>query len=455
MPIPHQELQSPSAQVGDKVVFENNHVRVWHTTLEPNKRLPAHCHYLPYLWTSLTSGTSVSHYADGKTKTVRYQPGDTRYFNLSHQNGFIHDLNNIGNTTLQFVTIEFLNTQKQPNIMKAIQFHPSDSLETPTLTELPTPEPNGHDILVKIEAVAMNPVDTKVRPDSSDTEPATLGYDASGIITAIGSDVTSLSVGDHVFYAGDISRPGSNAEYQLVDSRIAARRPTTLNAAASAALPLTSLTAWESLFHRLDICPKGNDAGKSILIIGGAGGVGSIAIQLAKRAGLTVIATASRSESSDWCRRLGADHTINHKDPLAPQLQQLGYDNVDYIANYHDTAQYWQTMGEVIAPQGHIVLIVETEQLLDLGGPFKNKSVTIAWELMFTRPMFRTADIQRQQEILSEIARLIDAGELHTTQTVTLSPITPETIHQAHQLQQSKKTIGKITITNDTDETLK
>ena len=332
--------------------------------------------------------------------------------------------------------------------MKAIQFQPgltAADAHAAREVELPTPTATGHDLLVKIEAVGLNPVDTKVRP-AADAEPKTLGFDAAGIVTAIGDAVTRFKVGDLVYYAGDITRPGSNADYQVVDERIAAIRPKSLDAAAAAALPLTSLTAWESLFDRLHIDPEADNSGKSILIIGGAGGVGSLGIQLAKLAGLTVIATASRPESSAWCEKLGADHVVNHAEPLGPQLKAAGYPLVDYIANFNNTENYWATMGEVIAPQGGIVLIVEQQGNLDIGGPFKLKSVSIAWELMFTRSLFKTADIARQHEILARVADLVDAGKLQCTASQTLSPMNAENLIKAHQLIESGRTIGKLTI---------
>lgn len=332
--------------------------------------------------------------------------------------------------------------------MKAIQFEPGLGLDDPNVAlevELPTPTPTDHDILVRIEAVGMNPVDTKVRP-AADAEPKTLGFDAAGVVEAIGENVTHFKVGDPVYYAGDISRPGSNADFQLVDERIAAVRPTSIDAVTAAALPLTSLTAWECLFDRLGIDPDADNSGQSLLIIGGAGGVGSLGIQLAKLAGLTVIATASRPESSAWCRELGADHVVNHHEPIAPQLQEAGFPQVDYIANFNNTEAYWDVMGEVIAPQGHIVLIVEQQGTLDIGGPYKLKSVSISWELMFTRSLFKTPDIVRQNEILTRIARLIDAGKLKATASQTLSPLSPATLVEAHQLIESGRTIGKLVI---------
>ncbi|GAB5560889.1 MAG: zinc-binding alcohol dehydrogenase family protein [Synoicihabitans sp.] len=333
--------------------------------------------------------------------------------------------------------------------MKAIQFQPGIALDQPNAAlevELSTPVAEGHDLLVKIEAVGLNPVDTKVRP-GADAEPKTLGYDAAGTVAAIGDAVTLFKVGDPVYYAGDISRPGSNADYQLVDERIVGRRPSSLDAAASAALPLTSLTAWESLFDRLHIDPEGDNAGKSLLIVGGAGGVGSMGIQLAKLAGLTVIATASRPDSAAWCKELGADHVVNHHESIPEQLKAIDIPQVDYIANFNNTENYWDIMGEVIAPQGHIVLIVEQVGTLDIGGPYKLKSISVSWELMFTRSLFKTADIQKQHDILNRVAELIDDGKIKCTANAAMSPLNVENIVKAHTLIASGQTIGKLTIT--------
>ncbi|EDY82997.1 zinc-binding alcohol dehydrogenase family protein [Verrucomicrobiia bacterium DG1235] len=332
--------------------------------------------------------------------------------------------------------------------MKAIQFQPGLSINSPDVArevDLPLPEASGRDILVEIEAVALNPVDTKVRP-GAEGEPKVLGYDASGTVVAVGNETKILQVGDKVYYAGDITRPGSNAQFQLVDERIAAVRPSSLDAGSSAALPLTSLTAWESLFDRLGIDPEGADRGKSLLIIGGAGGVGSIGIQLAKLAGLTVIATASRPESEQWCRDLGADYVVNHREELAPQLKEFGYETVDYIANYNNTEAYWDVMGEVIAPQGGVVLIVEQKGNLDVGGLYKLKSVSIAWELMFTRSMFKTADMVKQHEILKRVAELIDSGKIKTTANGSLGQITAENVVKAHLQIETGRSIGKLVL---------
>lgn len=332
--------------------------------------------------------------------------------------------------------------------MKAIQFQPGVSLDQPNAAlevELPTPTAEGHDILVKIEAVGMNPVDTKVRP-GADGEPKTLGFDAAGTVAAIGDAVTLFKVGDSVYYAGDITRPGSNADFQLVDERIAGIRPKSLDADASAALPLTSLTAWESLFDRLHIDPEADNAGQSILIIGGAGGVGSMGIQLAKLAGLTVIATASRDESAAWCKELGADHVVNHRESIPDQLKAIDIPQVNYIANFNNTENYWNIMGEVIAPQGRIVLIVEQVGTLDIGGPYKLKSVSVSWELMFTRSLFKTSDIAQQHAILTRIAELIDTGKIKCTANEAMAPLNVENIIKAHTLLESGKSIGKLTI---------
>ncbi len=332
--------------------------------------------------------------------------------------------------------------------MKAIQFQPGLTLENPDVArevDLPKPEPTGRDILVEVEAIGLNPVDTKVRP-SEGGEAKVLGYDAAGTVVAVGEAVELLAVGDTVYYAGSIARPGANSQFHVVDERIAAIRPSSLDAASAAAIPLTALTAWESLFDRLGIDSEGGHAGKSLLIIGGAGGVGSIGIQLAKRAGLTVIATASRKESTQWCLDLGADFVVNHGEDLAAQLSKLGFETVDYIANFNNTDAYWEVMGRLIAPQGGVVLIVEPSGSLDLGGPFKLKSARICWELMFTRAVFETSDMQRQHEILKRVAELIDAGELRSTANTKLSPINVENVLKAHRQLESGRSIGKIVI---------
>jgi zinc-binding alcohol dehydrogenase family protein len=295
----------------------------------------------------------------------------------------------------------------------------------------------------------VNPVDTKVRSGLPGPEagapPRLLGWDAAGVVEASGAAVQRFAPGDRVWFAGDISRPGCNAERVLVEEAICGHRPASLSAAEAAALPLTGLTAWEALFERLGLDPEGATSGRSLLILGGAGGVGSIAIQLARRAGLVVIATASRPESRAWCERLGASHVVDHSQPLAPQLAALGLPEVDTIANFSDTDLYWPVMAELIRPQGAIVAIVGNRSPLDLN-LLKAKSVSFHWEFMFTRPQFRTPDRGRQGEILERLAALVEAGEIQSTASTCLEPISPETLAQAHALLEGGRTLGKIVL---------
>jgi zinc-binding alcohol dehydrogenase family protein len=337
--------------------------------------------------------------------------------------------------------------------MKAValtHYLPIDDPQSLLDLDLPQPPaPGGFDLLVRVEAVSVNPVDTKVRAPKPQVEaqPKVLGYDAAGVVEAVGADVAGFAPGDEVYYAGDITRAGSNAQYQLVDARIVARKPATLDFAQAAALPLTTLTAWELLFQRMpfDFDDERN-RGRRLLIIGGAGGVGSIAIQLARHAGFEVIATASRAESRDWCLRLGAQHVIDHRQPLAPQLQALGIAQVDAALNLADTDRYWDALGELVAPQGHVGLIVEPAGALRIGDPYKAKCIGIHWEMMFARARFKTADMIEQHRILARAASLVDAGELRTTLTETLSPINAGTLREAHRRLESGSTIGKLAL---------
>jgi len=314
--------------------------------------------------------------------------------------------------------------------------------------ELAKPEPGAHDLLVRVEAVSVNPVDTKVRSPKAQVEaqPKILGYDAAGVVEAVGSSVTLFKPGDAVYYAGDITRSGSNAQFQLVDERIVGRKPRTLDFAQAAALPLTTISAWELLFDRMGYDADGADAGRSLLVVAGAGGVGSIAIQLARRAGFVVIATASRPETVAWCRAMGAQHVIDHRQPLAPQLAALGIAEVDAILNLTDSAPYWQAMGEIIAPQGRIGLIVEPTTPLNIGDPFKAKCVGIHWEMMFARARFKTADMIEQHRLLDRVADLVDAGELKGTLTETLGTIDAANLREAHRRLESGTTIGKLAL---------
>lgn len=312
---------------------------------------------------------------------------------------------------------------------------------------LPKPNPTGHDLLVRVEAVSVNPVDTKVRAPKDKVEdiPKVLGYDAAGVVESVGDAVTRFQPGDTVYYAGDITRPGSNAEFQLVDERIVGHKPQTLSFAEAAALPLTTITAWESLFTRLGIHRAGGNRGESILIIGGAGGVGSIAIQLAKLAGLVAIATASRPQSQAWVKERGADHVVDYSEAMIEEMTQIGHREVDFIANFNNTDDYWSLMSELIRPQGKIVGIVGNTDPLDLN-LLKNKSATFAWEFMFTRSMYQTADMADQGHLLDEVAALVDAGKLRTTLQQTLSPINAANLRQAHAQVESGRTIGKLVL---------
>lgn len=334
--------------------------------------------------------------------------------------------------------------------MKAVgltRYLPIDDPESLIDLELEKPQPTGHDLLVAVKAIAVNPVDTKVRApkDAVETEPKILGWDAAGVVEAIGADVTMFQPGDEVFYAGDITRKGSNSEFQLIDERIVGNKPNSLDFAHAAAIPLTSITAYEAFFDRMRIDVEGGDAGASLLIIGGAGGVGSIGIQLAKIAGLTVIATASRPESSQWVTKLGADHVVNHREPMRPQIEALGLPFVDYIAMFNDTDGHWDTAVDLIKPQGHIVSIVENKQPLSQEG-MKLKAGTFSWELMFTRPMFQTPDMIQQHHLLNRIAAWIDAGRIEGTANEVVSPINAANLRDAHQKLESGTAIGKIVL---------
>ena len=335
--------------------------------------------------------------------------------------------------------------------MKAValtRYLPIDDPQSLIDVELPKPAASGRDLLVRVEAVSVNPVDTKVRAPKAqvETQPKILGFDAAGVVEAVGDTVTLFKPGDEVFYAGDITRSGSNAQFQLIDERIVGRKPKSLDFAHAAAIPLTSITAWELMFQRMRIDPDGADRGGSLLILAGAGGVGSMAIQFAKLAGLVVIATASRPETVEWCRSLGADHVVDHRKPLAESLKGIGLHNVDFIVNFVDTDGYWQQMAELIAPQGRIGLIVEPKNDVYVGNPLKDKSISIHWESMFTRARNRGEDMIEQHRTLERLSSLIDAGKIRSTLKKTLSPINAENLREAHRLLESGKSIGKIAL---------
>lgn len=334
--------------------------------------------------------------------------------------------------------------------MKAVglkRYLPIEDSEALMDMDLPMPVASGRDLLVAIKAIAVNPVDTKVRAPKPkiETEPRILGWDACGVVHAIGDEVALFNVGDAVYYAGDITRPGCNAEYQLVDERLVGHKPRTLNYAQAAALPLTAITAWEALFERMDIQPDGSHKGQTILVIGGAGGVGSIAIQLAKWAGLIVLTTASRPETTAWVKAMGADYVFDHRHALSPQLAASGFTNVDFIANFNNTDSYWPVMAELIRPQGKIVAIVENSAPLDLN-LLKSKSATFVWEFMFTRALYQTSDMHKQGELLNTLASWIDTQKIRPTLTETLTPICAKQLRLAHSKLESGLTIGKIAL---------
>ena len=322
--------------------------------------------------------------------------------------------------------------------MKAVA-HTGTDIASLTDIELPTPSPSGRDLLVKVEAISVNPVDTKQRKTASAT-PRVLGWDAAGTVAAVGNAVTLFKPGDAVYYAGDVTRPGCNSEFHLVDERIVGRKPKSMDFAQAAAIPLTAITAWEAFFDRMKVVK-----GRSLLIIGGAGGVGSIGIQLAKIAGLSVIATASRSATIAWCKELGADHVIDHRKPMRPQIEALGLKHVDYIANFNEVDEHWAAIGDLIAPQGAIVLIVGNKNPLQVDA-VRAKSAAICFELMFTRARFQTPDMIEQHKLLNQVADWLDSGKLRGTLKETLAPINATNLRKAHEKLESGTMIGKLVL---------
>jgi zinc-binding alcohol dehydrogenase family protein len=310
--------------------------------------------------------------------------------------------------------------------------------------ELELPQPGPRDLRVAVRAVAVNPVDTKVRRGVATDGPRVLGWDAVGIVDAVGSEVTLFQPGDAVYYAGVIDRPGSNAEYQLVDERSVGRKPASLGDAAAAALPLTAITAWELLFDRLRI-PEGGGEGQTLLVIGAAGGVGSILVQLARKlTKLTVIGTASRPDTQDWVYAMGAHHVIDHSQPLAEGLARLGISEVQHVASLTHSDQHYAQIVELLAPQGQFGLIDDPGQVDVIA--LKRKALSLHWEAMFTRPLYRTADMQRQHELLNRVAELIDAGVLQTTLGEHFGRIDAANLRRAHALLESQRAKGKIVL---------
>lgn len=335
--------------------------------------------------------------------------------------------------------------------MKAVGFKtslPISELDSFIDFETEIPTLGQHDLLVKIKAVSVNPVDFKIRQNSAkDTvleSPKIIGWDAAGVVEAVGEKVTLFKPGDEVYYAGDLTKTGCNAEYQVIDERIVGKKPSSLSFESAAAIPLTALTAWEMFFDRMRISQE-RDKGKTLLIIAGAGGVGSIAIQLAKKlAGLTVIATASRPETIAWCKKMGADVVVNHKN-LVNEVRNAGFPQVDFIVDLVDANGYWDAMAELIKPQGHIASITGSGVPVALN-KLKNKSASFSWEFMYTRSMFQTEDMIEQHHILNKVADLLDEGTLVSTHTQTLHGLSAERLKEAHTQLESGTTIGKLTI---------
>lgn len=311
--------------------------------------------------------------------------------------------------------------------------------------ELTQPVAAGHDILVEVKAVSVNPVDYKIRASTPapEGEWKVIGWDATGIVKAVGDKVTLFQPGDQVWYAGDLTRSGSNAEMQLVDERIVGAMPTSLSFSDAAALPLTSLTAWEMLFDRLEVTK--NDSAKSILVIGAAGGVGSIMVQLLKQlTDLTIIASASRPETISWLQDLGADHIVNHRNKLSDEFAEQKLGQVDYVVSLNNTDSHLVEIEKVLKPQGKFGLI-DDPAVLDIM-PFKAKAISVHWELMFTRSLFQTPDMQAQHDLLNEVAKLIDAGKIKTTLGENFGTINAENLRKAHQFLETGKAKGKIVL---------
>ncbi|QDI79569.1 zinc-binding alcohol dehydrogenase family protein [Methylorubrum populi] len=334
--------------------------------------------------------------------------------------------------------------------MRAVGFHkplPIEDDQSLLDLTLPDPVPGPRDLLVRVRAVSVNPVDTKVRMRANPPggQPQVLGYDAAGLVEAVGPEVTRFKAGDAVFYAGALGRPGTNAELHLVDERIVGAKPATLSFAEAAAMPLTAITAWEALFDRLDLRKPVPGAAPALLIVGGAGGVGSIATQLARQlTDLTVIATASRPETAEWSRTLGAHHVIDHTKPLAAEVAALGLGAPGFVFSTTHTDRHLPEIGKLIAPQGRFALIDDPAALDVL--PFKQKSVSTHWEFMFTRSMFATADMGAQGDLLDAVSRLVEAGTLTTTVAERFGAISAANLRRAHALIESGRAKGKIVL---------
>lgn len=313
--------------------------------------------------------------------------------------------------------------------------------------DLPAPQAQGRDLLVAVKAISVNPVDVKIRANAPPAEGAAkvIGWDAAGVVQAVGPDVTMFKPGDEVWYAGDLTRPGTNSELHLVDERIVGHKPRTLDFAQAAALPLTAITAWELLFERLQVSRDKGVPGKSLLVIGAAGGVGSILVQLARQlTGLTVIGTASREDTADWVKELGAHHVIDHSKPLNEEIARLGLPPVTYVAALNQTDHHWPAIAELVAPQGKVALI-DDPAAIDVR-VLKRKSVSLHWEFMFTRSMFETDDMAQQHQLLDDVAQLVDTGMIKTTLGERYGAINAANLKRAHALIESNRAKGKIVL---------
>jgi len=314
--------------------------------------------------------------------------------------------------------------------------------------DLPMPKAHGHDLLVEVKAVSVNPVDTKVRrsqqPEAGQVR--ILGYDAAGVVTAVGEAVTLFKPGDAVYYAGAINRPGTNSAFHLVDERIVGAKPQTLSFAEAAALPLTAITAYEALFHRLNVAIPVPGALPAVLVTGGAGGVGSIAIQLIKHlTDLKIIGTASRPETRDWALALGADHVIDHSKPLAGEYAALGLDAPAFVFSVAGSDDHADDLADIIAPQGRLAIIDDPSSGFDVM-KFKRKAVSVHWEMMFARPIFQTPDMIEQHRLLNHVAVLVDEGKMRTTLSQIIGPINAENLKKAHALVESGRMKGKVVL---------
>jgi zinc-binding alcohol dehydrogenase family protein len=334
--------------------------------------------------------------------------------------------------------------------MKAVAYRkslPIDHADSLIDIELPAPQAQGRDLLVEVKAISVNPVDVKIRANvaPAEGEDKVIGWDAAGVVKAVGPDVTLFKPGDEVWYAGDLTRPGTNSELHLVDERIVGHKPKNIDFAQAAALPLTAITAWELLFDRLEVSRDKGVQGESLLVTGAAGGVGSILVQLARQlTGLTIIGTASRPDTAAWVKELGAHHVIDHSKPLNEEIARLGLPQVTYVASLTHTDDHWTAIVEVLAPQGKVA-VIDDPAAIDVR-QLKRKSASLHWEFMFARSMFNTADIQKQHDLLNDVAKLVDTGVVKTTLAERFGKIDAANLKRAHALLASNRAKGKIVL---------